>query len=112
MMLFMFAAIIFTMASTTVIEDMCENGGQSVCAWKGMGEMCICPDPYSCVQSDAYKAEVTLVNRTETFYTCQQISDFSLCAASDPAMQGQLQQLNCRCSNGIYVLGVGAIVCG
>nr|UMA82334.1 conotoxin precursor Cerm08 [Conus ebraeus] len=111
MMLFMFAAIIFTMASTTVTADTCASA-KSVCAWGGQGESCSCSAPHTCTQDDAHKVEVNMGEGVQALYTCKQISDFNVCTGTDAVMDAQFSQLNCRCSSNTYIIQNSAVVCG
>nr|UMA83922.1 conotoxin precursor Cerm08 [Conus judaeus] len=111
MMLFMFAAIIFTMASATVTLDTCASA-KGVCAWAGQGESCSCSATHSCTQDDAHKVEVNMEGGVQALYTCQQISDFDVCTGTGAVMPADWSQLNCRCSSNKYTLENGAVVCG
>nr|UMA83586.1 conotoxin precursor Cerm08 [Conus judaeus]DAZ86568.1 TPA_inf: conotoxin precursor Cerm08 [Conus judaeus] len=111
MMLFMFAAITFTMASATVTLDTCASA-KVVCAWAGQGESCSCSATHSCTQDDAHKVEVNMERGVQALYTCQQISDFDKCTATGAVMPADLSQLYCRCSNNKYTIENDDVVCG
>nr|DAZ86917.1 TPA_inf: conotoxin precursor Cerm08 [Conus judaeus] len=107
MMLFMFAAIIFTMASTTVTAEQCASN-QNVCKWAEQeGQNCDCIGT-PCITDNAHKVSIA----DSAFYTCQLISAFRDCAESEVVADGEFSQLNCKCSSGTYVINNGAVVCG
>nr|UMA82620.1 conotoxin precursor Cerm08 [Conus ebraeus] len=112
MMLFMFAAIIFTMASTAVTLDTCVSA-ESVCTWEGQAEPgCNCSAPHTCTKDDDHKIEVTLAEGTQAIYTCKKISDFTGCSETGDVMATDFSQLNCRCSSNKYAIENGTVVCG
>nr|ATF27507.1 conotoxin [Conus andremenezi] len=111
MMLFMFAAIIFTMASTTVTAETCTSD-KRVCAWQGQNDTCSCSNSNSCTRDDAHKVVVTMTQGGQSFFTCKKISDFSACDGSQSVMNSGMSQLNCRCSGDTYKIENGVVVCG
>nr|B0L0Y6.1 RecName: Full=Putative conotoxin; Flags: Precursor [Conus caracteristicus]ABQ00573.1 unknown precursor [Conus caracteristicus] len=106
MKLFMFAAIIFTMASTTVRAEQCANN-RKVCTWDGQGDTnCDCIGT-ACHEDDAHKVSVA----GSAFYTCQPISAFRVCDGSEDVMDAGFSELYCRCSGGSYTISNGEVVC-
>nr|DAZ86919.1 TPA_inf: conotoxin precursor Cerm08 [Conus judaeus] len=113
MMLFMFAAIIFTMVSTTVSLGTCANE-QKVCLAVHMGwkdELCDCPGILGgCIMEGHH--EFSLYESLQ-FYTCQPVSDFRICHGSETAFDPANRQFNCRCESRKYILAANAdVVCG
>nr|AXL95570.1 conotoxin-like precursor unassigned superfamily 08 [Conus ermineus] len=107
MKLFMFTAIIFTMASTTVTARTCRNN-MEVCAiqYDEMYDYCSCSNG-GCIKDDPYKVAVPGMS----VFTCQQISDFNICGQSQFVMKDPAYQINCRCRDGRYKVVHGGIKC-
>nr|AXL95466.1 conotoxin-like precursor unassigned superfamily 08 [Conus ermineus] len=110
MKLFMFTAIIFTMASTTVTETTCEND-KKACGMV-LGNLrdthCDCASTGNCIFHPAHKITVD----DTLFYTCRKNSDFDICDGSQPVMNAALTQLNCRCPGAAYTFEGSDVICG
>nr|DAZ86569.1 TPA_inf: conotoxin precursor Cerm08 [Conus judaeus] len=110
MMLFMFAAIIFTMASTTVSLDTCANA-KKVCRAVVDGrtdEICDCDGiPGGCIMDDRHKFFFS----KSTLYTCP-VSAFRICDGSETVFQAKFPQFNCRCASNVYRGVNNKAVCG
>nr|DAZ86920.1 TPA_inf: conotoxin precursor Cerm08 [Conus judaeus] len=111
MMLFMFAAIIFTMASTTVSLKTCANEKKVCVAFIAdrMDDICNCPGiPRGCTLKDDHAFYLY----TSEYYTCQPVLDFHICNGSEPVFQGENTQFNCRCASNVYIVENYEVVCG
>nr|DAZ86921.1 TPA_inf: conotoxin precursor Cerm08 [Conus judaeus] len=110
MMLFMFAAIIFTMASTTVSLKTCANEKKVCVAFIAdrMDDICNCPGiPRGCTLKDDHAFYLY----TSEYYTCQPVLDFSVCQGTERVFVPANAQFNCRCNPHEYKVENTKIVC-
>nr|ATF27506.1 conotoxin [Conus andremenezi] len=109
MKLFVFAAIIFTMVSTT---STCEDV-TSVChvtVGSQNSSVCNCAGSSSCPKDADYAFPADQSGQDATLYACQKKADFSDCTNGQDVLTDM--KINCKCTSGKIKLSADPEVCG